>query len=107
MPEESMKEITGISKMLRNPKRKRLYDPDMTLADFRSLTKGQSGSPGGFGGLPKRVMDFARRSVNAGNKDIEFLVPPRQVGKNSFDYSDTVFKYKGQTYNMQKRLLQK
>ena len=102
MPNEFMTELDSLSRMLRNPKRKRLYDPDMTLADFRSLTKGQSGSPGGFGGLPKRVMDFARRSVNAGNKDIEFLVPPRQVGKNSFDYSDTVFKYKGQTYNMQR-----
>jgi len=102
MPEESMKEITSISKMLRNPKLKRLYDPDMTLADFRSLTKGQSVSPGSFGGLPNRVMNFARRSVNAGNKDIEFLVPPRQTGKSSFDYSDTIFKYKGQTYDMQK-----
>ena len=103
MPNEFMTELDSLSRMLRNPKRKRLYDPDMTLADYRTLTGGvRQVSPAGFGGLPKRVMDFARRSVNAGNKDIEFLVPPRQLSKNSFDYSDTVFKYKGQTYNMQR-----
>ena len=102
MPNEFMTELDSLSRMLRNPKRKRLYDPDMTLADYRTLTGGvRQVSPAGFGGLPKRVMDFARRSVNAGNKDIEFLVPPRQVGRN-FDYADAVFKYKGQTYDMQK-----